>query len=219
MVNSVKAVGLKKTYPPNTHAIAGIDLVVKEGEWVTVMGPSGSGKTTLLNLISCLDRPSSGKLEVLGQDPSYMSDIQLTIFRRNYLGMIFQQYHLIPYLSALENVEIAQYFHSIIDRESAKETLVKLGLSERLHHIPAKLSGGEQQRVSVARALINDPKIILADEPTGNLDRVNGLRIMEILKDLHESGQTIIFITHNPEMPKWGDRTIFLSDGRIMEQT
>ncbi|MGA1848611.1 MAG: ABC transporter ATP-binding protein, partial [Thermoplasmatota archaeon] len=197
----------------------GIDLEVKEGEWVTIMGPSGSGKTTLLNLISCLDRPSSGKLEVLGQDPGSLSDMQLTIFRRNNLGMIFQQYHLIPYLSALENVEIAQYFHSMVDRESARETLVRLGLSERLNHIPAKLSGGEQQRVSVARALINDPKIILADEPTGNLDRKNGLRIMEILKGLHDSGQTIILVTHDPDMPKWGDRTIFLSDGHVMEHT
>src|SRR5512136_1173355 len=162
---AIRAEGVEKLFPPDTRALDGV------------------------NLISCLDRPTSGRIEVLGSDLSRMSNKELTVFRRNNLGMVYQQYHLIPYLSALENVEIAQHFHSVVDRPSAKRSLEELGLGDRLDHVPGKLSGGEQQRVSIARALINEPKIILADEPTGNLDRTNGKRIMEILKKLHEKGQ------------------------------
>jgi putative ABC transport system ATP-binding protein len=213
---AIEIKGLKKIYPPDTRAINDIDIKFYQGEWTTIMGPSGSGKTTLLNMISCLDRPSSGKILVLGDDINKMSDSQLTIFRRNNLGMIFQQYHLIPYLSALENVQIAQYFHSMVDKRSAREALNTVGLNQRLTHIPAKLSGGEQQRVSVARALINEPQILLADEPTGNLDRQNGENIMEIFKRLHKKGQTIIFVTHDPQLARWGDRVIQLVDGKVV---
>lgn len=209
---------LSKYYPPDTKALDGIDLKIYEKEWTILMGPSGSGKTTLLNMISCLDRPTSGDIVVLGEDLRKMSDRELAIFRRNNIGMIFQQYHLIPYLSALENVEIAQYFHSMVDRESAGEALMEIGMSKRLDHVPAKLSGGEQQRVSIARALINDPKIILADEPTGNLDRKNGLKIMEILKKLNANGMTIVFVTHDSDLASWGDRIINLEDGHIIDE-
>jgi ABC-type antimicrobial peptide transport system, ATPase component len=180
------------------------------------MGPSGSGKTTLLNMISCLDRPTSGKILVLDQDLNGMSDAELTVFRRNNLGQIFQQYHLIPYLNALENVMVAQHFHSVVNKESAIEALKDVGLEKRLDHVPSKLSGGEQQRVAIARALINEPAIILADEPTGNLDRKNGELIMEILEKLHAKGQTIIFVTHNQDLAERGDRIVELADGAIV---
>ena len=131
--------------------------------------------------------------------------------------MIFQQYHLIPYLTAIENVEIAQYFHSIVDKESSKSVLKELGLLKRLDHTPAKLSGGEQQRVSIARAIINEPKMILADEPTGNLDRTNGQKIMEVLRDLNSKGMTIVMVTHDQKLSSWGDRVITLEDGKVID--
>jgi putative ABC transport system ATP-binding protein len=208
---------LKKSYPPDTHALGGINLEIFKDDWTIIMGPSGSGKTTLLNMISCLDRPTSGMITVLGHDLRKMSDRELAVFRRNNIGMIFQQYHLIPYLSALENVEIAQYFHSMVDRDSSKEVLDHLGLSKRLDHIPSKLSGGEQQRVSIARALINEPGVLLADEPTGNLDKKNGLKIMEILKELNEKGMTIIFVTHDKSLADWGNRILSMEDGQIVD--
>lgn len=206
---------LKKSYPPDTHALGGINLKIFKDDWTIIMGPSGSGKTTLLNMISCLDRPTSGMITVLKHDLRKMSDRELAVFRRNNIGMIFQQYHLIPYLSALENVEIAQYFHSMVDRDSSKKALDQLGLSKRLDHIPSKLSGGEQQRVSIARALINEPNVILADEPTGNLDKKNGLKIMEILKELNDKGMTIVFVTHDKSLSTWGNRIITMEDGMI----
>ena len=180
------------------------------------MGASGSGKTTLLNMVSCMERPSSGRIEVLGKDISSMSDRELTVFRRNNIGIVFQQYNLIPYLTALENVEIAQFFHSIVDESSARTVLSDVGLSDRLGHTPTKLSGGEQQRVSIARAVINEPTIVLADEPTGNLDRANGRRVMEVFKRIRSKGQTIVFVTHDPELASWGDRTVTLSDGKVV---
>ena len=145
-----------------------------------------------------------------------MSDKELAVFRRKNLGQIFQQYHLMPYLNALENVMLAQYFHSVANKESAIEALKDVGLDKRLDHVPSKLSGGEQQRVAIARALMNEPSIILADEPTGNLDRKNGELIMEILEKLHARGQTIIFVTHNMELAELGDRIAELADGMVV---
>ncbi|HTX44038.1 MAG TPA: ABC transporter ATP-binding protein [Methanocella sp.] len=213
---AVELAGVEKKYGEAVTAVKGLSLRFYKGEWTMIMGPSGSGKTTLLNMISCLDRPTSGKIFVLGQDLGGMSSPQLTEFRRNNLGQIFQQYHLIPYLNALENVMVAQYFHSVVNKESALEALKQVGLEKRLDHVPSKLSGGEQQRVAIARALINEPSIVLADEPTGNLDRKNGELIMEILKKLHARGQTIIFVTHNPELAEWGDRIVELADGTVV---
>lgn len=207
---------LKKYYPPDTNAVDGIDLKILKGEWTVIMGPSGSGKTTLLNIISCLDRPTKGIVKVLGEDINKMSNRDLTRFRRENLGMIFQQYHLIPYFNALDNVLIAQFFHSMTEKESAIQALKEVGLDKRLKNIPAKLSGGEQQRVAIARALINDPEIILADEPTGNLDRKNGTNILEIFKKLKKKGQTIIMVTHDEEIASWGDRVVRLVDGKVV---
>jgi putative ABC transport system ATP-binding protein len=212
---AVEITHMIKSYPPSTVAIDDISLKIYSGEWTVITGPSGSGKTTLLNIISCLERPTHGKMKILGKRPTEMDDSELTVFRREHLGMIFQQYHLIPYLNALENVEIAQYFFGLVDTDAAKKALERVGLSKRLTHIPSKLSGGEQQRVAIARALINEPSIILADEPTGNLDRQNGLKIMEILEGLHKKGMTTIFVTHDPHLAKWGDRIIHLVDGKI----
>jgi putative ABC transport system ATP-binding protein len=212
---AVELSNVVKRYDESVTAVRDVSLRFYEGEWTMIMGPSGSGKTTLLNMISCLDRLTSGKILVLGKDLSGMSDKELAVFRRNNLGQIFQQYHLMPYLNALENVMVAQYFHSVVNKESAIEALKDVGLDKRLDHVPAKLSGGEQQRVAIARALINEPSIILADEPTGNLDRKNGELIMEILEKLHARGQTIIFVTHNQELAERGDRIVELADGMV----
>ena len=212
---AVELSNVEKRYDETVVAVKDVSLKFYEGEWTMIMGPSGSGKTTLLNMISCLDRPTAGKILVLGQDLNDMTDAELTVFRRNNLGQIFQQYHLMPYLNALENVMLAQYFHSVANKPSAIEALKEVGLDKRLDHVPSKLSGGEQQRVAIARALINEPSIILADEPTGNLDRKNGELIMEILEKLHARGQTIIFVTHNQGLAERGDRIVELADGMV----
>ena len=207
---------VSKKYDLHTMAVEKFSLKIYSGQWTVIMGPSGSGKTTLLNMISCLDRQTSGVIKVLNANLKEMNNKALTHFRRENIGVIFQEYYLIPYLNALENVEVAQYFHSLVDSTSAKKLLGELGLSERLRHTPSMLSGGEKQRVSIARALINTPSIILADEPTGNLDIATGTKIMEIFHDLRSRGQTIVFVTHDPELAKLGDRIIKMVDGRVV---
>ncbi len=207
--------GVSRRYDQKTLAIDNVSLRIYQGQWTVIMGPSGSGKTTLLNMISCLDRPTSGIIKVRDEKLGELNSKALTKFRRENIGIIFQEYHLIPYLSALENVMVAQQFHSLVDKGSAKFALSELGLSDRLKHIPSKLSGGEKQRVAIARALINDPNIVLADEPTGNLDRTAGKKIMEIFKDLRARGLTIVFITHDLELARYGDRIIKLVDGKV----
>ena len=179
------------------------------------MGPSGSGKTTLLNILGCLDLPSSGSIHINGTEVTKLNRNDLTVFRRENIGLIFQQYHLVSYLTALENVMMAQYFHSLVDEDEAINVLKKVGLGDRLDHVPAHLSGGEQQRVAIARALINEPKILLADEPTGNLDQKNGELVLDLIKKLHKEGHTIILVTHNPDIGRLGDRLIKLIDGKI----
>ncbi len=206
---------LAKIYDGKTYALRDVDISINEGEWCSIIGPSGSGKTTLLNMISCLDHPTRGSVLVNGTDVTHMDQKQLTRFRRDNIGLIFQQYHLIPYLSALENVMMAQYYHSIVDENDAREALKRVGLGHRLKHIPAHLSGGEQQRVCIARALINEPKILLADEPTGNLDQKNGRIVLDLIRKLHKEGHTIALVTHNPEIAKIGSRTIELIDGMV----
>lgn len=214
-----------KTYParesggaPPVRALDDVCLTVAEGEWLAVMGPSGSGKSTLVNLISCLDRPDSGQVILHGKDVSQLSGSELTQVRAETVGIIFQQFHLIPYLTALENVMLAQYFHSMTDEQEAKAALVRVGLGDRAGHLPSQLSGGEQQRVCIARALINDPKILLADEPTGNLDAANEEIVLRLLRDLHEQGRTIIMVTHDPVVSRLADRRIELHHGKIANQ-
>ena len=206
--------GISKIYG-DLKALDNINLNVEEGEWLSIMGPSGSGKTTLMNIIGCMDKPSLGKIELAGQDISKLSAKDLTVVRRDTIGLVFQQFHLVNYLTALENVMMAQYYHSMPDEEEAMEALASVGLKERAKHLPNQLSGGEQQRVCIARALINHPKLLLADEPTGNLDEKNELLVMEIFEKLHNTGSTIIVVTHDPEVADQAERMVVLEHGKI----
>ncbi len=205
-----------KSFPGPVVALDRVSLAIEPGEWVAVMGASGSGKTTLLNLIGCLDRPTQGRITIDGIDVSRLAEAQLTELRREKVGLIFQQFHLVPYLTGVENVMLAQYFHSMADEAEAREALVRVGLGDRVGHLPSQLSGGEQQRVCIARALINQPKLLLADEPTGNLDEGNELVVMEIFHRLHKDGHTIVMVTHDPHIGMLADRRIELEHGRIV---
>ena len=197
------------------RALDGATFTIVAGEWVAITGPSGSGKSTLVNLIGCLDQPTSGELHIDNIDVAKMSATELDRFRADKIGFIFQQFHLIPYLSALENVMLAQYFHSMTDEAEARAALERVGLGPRAQHLPSELSGGEQQRVCIARALINNPPILLADEPTGNLDAANQKIVTELLQDLHRNGHTIVMVTHDPEMAALAQRKIALSHGKV----
>ena len=200
------------------HALDHISLHVAKGEWLSIMGPSGSGKSTLVNLIGCLDRPSAGEIWLDGQNVAGISANELNRVRAEKIGFIFQQFHLIPFLTAVENVMLAQYFHSMTDQQEALDALTKVGLGERAHHLPSQLSGGEQQRVCIARALINDPKIILADEPTGNLDALNEELVLRLLREFHQQGRTIVMVTHDPVVARLADRRIEFHHGKIASQ-
>jgi putative ABC transport system ATP-binding protein len=200
------------------RALDDFSLTVDPGEWVSIMGPSGSGKSTLVNLIGCLDRPSSGEILLDGQNVANISAAELNRVRSEKIGFVFQQFHLIPYLTAVENVMLAQYFHSMTDEKEALDALERVGLKDRCHHVPSQLSGGEQQRVCIARALINDPKIILADEPTGNLDAQNEEIVLRLLREFHQQGRTIVMVTHDPVVARLADRRIELHHGKIAAQ-
>jgi putative ABC transport system ATP-binding protein len=211
-----------RAYPAKTgvsggevRALENVSLKVGAGEWLAVMGPSGSGKSTLVNLVGCLDQPTSGEVWLDGLNVAGIPQKELDRVRAEKIGFIFQQFHMIPYLTAVENVMLAQYFHSMTDQNEALEALERVGLKDRAHHLPAQMSGGEQQRVCIARALINDPKIVLADEPTGNLDAANEEIVMRLLRELHETGRTIVMVTHDPVVARMADRRIELHHGRI----
>jgi putative ABC transport system ATP-binding protein len=201
------------------RALAGVSFEVDAGEWIAIMGPSGSGKTTLINILGGLDHPSAGRVVVDGMEIAQLGERELTRYRSDKIGFVFQQFHLVPYLTALENVMLAQYFHSITDEHEAAEALRRVGLEERLDHLPAQLSGGEQQRVAIARALINHPKLILADEPTGNLDEENEATILKLLHELHCAGHTILVVTHSQAIGNLADRRIELEHGRLARIT
>ena len=208
---------IKKEYG-NASALRGIDLDIEKNRWCSIIGPSGSGKSTVLNIIGGLDGPTSGEILVDGIDITGLNEDDMARFRRENIGFVFQQSYLVPYLTSVENVMLSQYFHSMTDKEEAMEALKRVGLGHRLDHRPSQLSGGEQQRVCIARALINSPKILLADEPTGNLDRENTRLILELLKRLHaEEMFTIILVTHDPFVSKWSERVISMEDGRIIK--
>jgi putative ABC transport system ATP-binding protein len=197
------------------RALGGVSFGVQSGEWIALMGPSGSGKTTLINILGGLDTLTSGRVVVDGVDLSKLSDSELVRYRAEKVGFVFQQFHLVPYLTAVENVMLAQYFHSVTDEKQAVEALERVGLGDRLTHLPAQLSGGEQQRVAIARALINQPKLILADEPTGNLDEANEAVVMKIFHELHNAGHTILMVTHDPDIARQADRRIELAHGHL----
>src|SRR3989449_3406924 len=197
------------------RALDGLSLTVEAGEWIAVMGPSGSGKTTLINILGGLDSPTSGSVLMDGADLAGLGESELVRYRAEKVGFVFQQFHLVPYLTALENVMLAQYFHSITDEEQAAAALRRVGLADRLEHLPSQLSGGEQQRVAIARALINQPKLILADEPTGNLDEANEQIVLNIFRELHNAGHTILMVTHDPDIARQADRRIELAHGHL----
>jgi putative ABC transport system ATP-binding protein len=201
------------------RALDEVSFSVQAGEWVALMGPSGSGKTTLINILGGLDTLTSGRVLVDSIDLAKRSESQLVRYRSEKVGFVFQQFHLVPYLSALENVMLAQYFHSVTDESEAEQALKRVGLGDRLTHLPAQLSGGEQQRVAIARALINQPKIILADEPTGNLDEANEAVVIDLLRALHNAGHTILMVTHDPDIARQADRRIELAHGRLSLDT
>ena len=207
---------LTKQYDEKVRALDNISLSVRQGEWISIMGSSGSGKTTFLNIISGLDRPTSGEVWVAGKEIAELTTDELTRFRRENIGLVFQQFFLISYLDALENVMLAQYFHSMADEPEARQALEIVGLGDRIHHLPSQLSGGEQQRVCLARALINSPKLLLADEPTGNLDKANEDMVMRLFQERHREGYTIIMVTHDPEVAQMADRTIHFNHGQIV---
>ena len=198
------------------RALDNVSLSVDNGEWVAIMGPSGSGKSTMMNIIGCMDKPTSGQVLLDGVDIARESAARLTEIRRDKIGLIFQQFHLVNYLTAVENVMVSQYYHSIPDEKEALEALDRVGLLDRARHLPSQLSGGEQQRVCIARALINYPEIVLADEPTGNLDEANENIVLDIFRQLHRVGTTLVVVTHDPEVGEVAQRTVTLEYGKII---
>jgi putative ABC transport system ATP-binding protein len=198
-----------------------IELAINNGDYVAIMGPSGSGKSTLLNMIGCLDRPTSGDYWLGGQNVSLLDDDQLSLIRGARIGFIFQSFNLINQLNVVENIEVPMYYQGCSEHDSAERAIQlaeMVGLAERLDHRPSELSGGQQQRVAIARALANDPLIILADEPTGNLDSESGAEILKILTDLHNQGKTLIVVTHDEGIAENADRLVQIFDGRIKQQ-
>ncbi len=200
-----------------THVLTGVDLEVREGEFVSLMGPSGSGKSTLLTIIGAMNRPTNGEVLVDGIDVFSLSDEKLADFRREYIGFVFQQHHLMPYLNAVENVSLPLAIKQMSAKEKrarALSALEKVGLIDKAHRLPNQLSGGEQGRLAIARAIVNEPPFILADEPTGTLDTKTGEEIMRVFLDLNSLGQTIFMVTHNPENALLANRTLYIRDGQ-----
>lgn len=224
MTAFIRIRGLKKYYQMGgvtVRALDGLDLDIESGTFTVVMGPSGSGKSTLLYLLGGLDRPTDGHIEVGGQRIDQMDENDLAVFRRRTVGFIFQSFNLIPSMSAAENVAFPMQFAGVPPRQRgsrALNLLTRVGLADRAAHRPTELSGGQQQRVAIARALVNDPQLILGDEPTGNLDTLSGMGIMQVLADLHAAGRTVLVVTHDPRMLRFATQTIYLLDGRVVSE-
>ncbi|MGJ8454560.1 ABC transporter ATP-binding protein [Pseudothermotoga sp. U03pept] len=220
----IRAENLQKVYKMGDNlvkAVDGVNLNVFEGEYLVIMGPSGSGKSTLMHLMGCLDKPTAGEIYIGDVAVSKLNDAQLARVRSKMIGFVFQQFNLLPRLTALENVELPMIYAKVpreVRKKRAKELLTLVGLAERTHHRPTQLSGGQMQRVAIARALANEPQIILADEPTGNLDSKSGQEVLKIFSELHSNGLTIIVVTHDPEIAELGERVIHMKDGRIVSQ-
>ncbi|EEQ12043.1 ABC transporter related [Yersinia mollaretii ATCC 43969] len=199
-------------------ALEDINIRINRGEFVAIMGASGSGKTTLMNILTCLDTVTEGQVLLDGIDAAGLDEEGRRKFRADKIGLVFQQFHLIPYLTALENIMLAQHYHSVVDEEAARQVLEQVGMTPRMDHLPSQLSGGEQQRVCIARALVNQPPIIFADEPTGNLDEENEQRVLDLLNHIHRQGRTIVMVTHNPDLGCVADRIIRLQHGRYLNE-
>ncbi len=217
--------GLTREYQmgaERVHALRGVSLAIRRNEYVAIMGPSGSGKSTLMNLIGCLDTPSEGEYWLNGQEVSRMSDDALARVRNREIGFVFQTFNLLPRASALQNVELPLVYAGCGSRDRAvraARALERVGLADRMHHRPNEMSGGQRQRVAIARALVNEPSILLADEPTGNLDSVTSEEIMRVFGALHAQGQTVILVTHEPDIAAHAERVVVLRDGRIASDT
>jgi putative ABC transport system ATP-binding protein len=219
----IRMKGIRKKYDNgrvSVEALRGIDLEIGSNEYVAVVGPSGSGKSTLMNILGCLDTPSEGEYELSGDEVAKLDRNQLAEIRNKHVGFVFQNFNLLPYASALENVELPLLFGGVPAkerRERAMAMLERVQLGDRLDHKPTELSGGQMQRVAIARALVNRPAMVLADEPTGNLDSASGKAIVEIFAELHAQGQTIVMITHDQGMAKLASRVVQIRDGQIVE--
>ena len=215
--------GIRKTYTvgnQRVQALEGVNFTVRQGETVAILGPSGSGKSTLMNLLGCLDTPDGGSYRLAGQAVEGMGEQQLSRIRSQMVGFVFQGFHLLPGLTALENVELPLLYRGVAEgtrRRMAQECLAQVGLSARMDHRPAQLSGGQQQRVAIARAIVSHPPVLLADEPTGNLDTAAGQEILTLLQDLGRAGHTVILITHDPAIGAACPRRVIIRDGRLQE--
>jgi len=216
--------GIEKIYrmgDTTVEALNNVSITINKGDFVAIMGSSGSGKSTMLNLIGCLDRPTKGNYKLEGQDVSNMNDDELSNARLRYIGFIFQSFNLLPHLTVLRNIELPLYYQGCNSEDSqqrAEELAARVGLESRTKHRPTELSGGQCQRVAIARALANDPALILADEPTGNLDSKTGLEIMQLLVDLNKQGKTIVMVTHENQIAAYADRQIHMRDGQILPE-
>lgn len=216
--------GIKKDYEMGeaiVHALRGVDLEVERGEFVSIVGPSGSGKSTLMNLIGCLDRPTAGEYLLDGRKVDELDDDELARIRNKSIGFVFQTFNLLPRTNCLHNVELPLLYSNVprkVREKKAYEMLERVGLKERVYHNPSELSGGERQRVAIARALVNDPMIILADEPTGNLDSKTGSEIMEIFRELNREGKTIVLVTHEKYIADYSNRIVYLKDGVVVSE-
>ena len=201
------------------HALDGVSLFIGQGEFVAITGPSGSGKSTLMNILGCLDRPSSGSYQLDGAEVATLNDDQLALTRNKKIGFVFQNFNLLPRISALHNIALPLVYAGVAEKERLDRSLTvltKVGLAERRDHRPNELSGGQRQRIAIARALVNDPAILIADEPTGNLDTKSSLEIMDIFCDLHKQGRTIIMVTHEQDIAAYAERVVHVRDGRIL---
>ncbi|MFO7303140.1 MAG: ABC transporter ATP-binding protein [Acidobacteriota bacterium] len=221
----IETVDLWKTYQMGTeevHALRGVSIQIERGEYVAIMGPSGSGKSTLMNLIGCLDTPTKGTYLLNGKEVSTMNDDELARIRNEEIGFVFQTFNLLPRATALQNVELPLIYAGVPAKERAvraNEALDKVELGDRKYHRPNQMSGGQRQRVAIARALVNNPSILLADEPTGNLDSRTGVEIMALFQRLHDSGNTIVLVTHEPDVAAYAQRTIYIRDGQVEKDT
>ena len=217
--------GITKTYVNckfSVPVLHGIDLVVNKGEFVSIMGPSGSGKSTFMNILGCLDRPTTGSYRLNGDEVATLSDDELAYVRNKQIGFVFQSFNLLTKLTALENVALPMIYAGVNKKmriERATQLLQSVGLGERMDHLPSELSGGQRQRVAIARALANNPAIIMADEPTGNLDSKSTIDVMNIFRGLHDEGRTILLVTHEPDIATYASRNVVLKDGIIVEDS